>query len=59
MLDDYPPVAQKLAAEAHREGMPVLVWLGDSKDRTPEQLSIAANLAHMFGGVLIVDRDAA
>jgi hypothetical protein len=60
VIELYPPIARELAAAAHEEGLPLLAWLGDGEPVTdPERRVIAANLAHMFGGVLMVSKDAA
>lgn len=60
MLDAYPPSARMLAEQQHAFGLPLLVWLGDDGPlRDPERRDIAAQLANLFGGVLLVDKSAA
>lgn len=59
MIDLYSPSVQALARAQHAHGLPMLVWLGDERPTDPEVRVVAANLAHMLGGVLFIDENAA
>lgn len=58
MLNMYSKPVQQLLDREH--ALPTIVWLGDGTPmRDDGKRQIAAHLAHMLHGVLLIDRDAA
>jgi hypothetical protein len=58
MLDLYTKNVQRLLTREFP--VPAVIWLGDGHPMTDNgKRQIAANLAHMLHGVLLIDKDAA
>jgi hypothetical protein len=51
----YPPAVQRVLM-ADTQGLPMCVFVGEHK-ATLEDKVIAANLAHLLHGVLLIDTD--
>lgn len=52
----YTPGVRRVL-ELDTQGCPMVVWLGDDRPDNVQDRVIAAHLAHMLKGTLIVDND--